>query len=403
MSWRKYLGPGPLVAAAFVGPGTVTVCTLAGVNFGYELLWALALSIVATSVLQEMAARIGLITQQGLASVITFTLSKGLLRYFSLGIILFAIVLGNAAYEAGNISGGAMGMELFLTLPLLNFGQIQINLLNMSIGLIALSLLLWGNFQKITQVLTALVIMMSLAFLFTAIIMMPEIGKVAAGFVPRIDQSNIFSIVALIGTTVVPYNLFLHSSLISQKWQAVSDLKYIRVDTLVSVILGGLVSMAIVITAAGSDALSVSNAADLAKGLEMGVGVYAKYLIAFGLFAAGITSAITAPLAGSLVVCDIFGWPKSIQGKYMRGGILLILGLGLVFSSLGIKPVQLISAAQIANGILLPILSAYILWLVNKKSIMKNSVNNLSMNIIGGLIWLITFILGSWTVFRIFN
>ena len=403
MSWRKYLGPGPLVAAAFVGPGTVTVCTLAGVNFGYELLWALALSIVATSVLQEKAARIGLITQQGLASVITFTLSKGLLRYFSIGVILFSIVLGNAAYEAGNISGGAMGMELFLTLPLLNFGQIQINLLNMSIGLIALSLLLWGNFQKITQILTALVIMMSLAFLFTAIIMMPEFGKVAAGFVPRIDQSNIFSIVALIGTTVVPYNLFLHSSLISQKWQAVSDLKYIRVDTLVSVILGGLVSMTIVITAAGSDALSVSNAADLAKGLEMGVGVYAKYLIAFGLFAAGITSAITAPLAGSLVVCDIFGWPKSIQGKYMRGCILLILGLGLVFSSLGIKPVQLISAAQIANGILLPILSAYILWLVNKKSIMKNSVNNLSMNIIGGLIWLITLILGSWTVFRIFN
>ena len=148
--FKKYLGPGPLVAAAFIGPGTVTVCTLAGVNFGYELLWALGLSIVGTIVLQEMAARIGLVTQKGLTAVISQTLQKGLLRYFSLSLILMAIVLGNAAYEAGNISGGAMGAEIWFKSPVLTFGQLNLNLLNLSIGLLALGLLMSGSYSKIT-------------------------------------------------------------------------------------------------------------------------------------------------------------------------------------------------------------------------------------------------------------
>jgi manganese transport protein len=131
MSWRKYIGPGPIVAAAFIGPGTVTVCTLAGVNFGFDLLWAMALSVVATIVLQEMSARIGLVTQKGLASVISETLQKGILRYFSIFLVMTAIVLGNAAYEAGNISGGALGAELFFQSQIFSLGQLEVNLLNL--------------------------------------------------------------------------------------------------------------------------------------------------------------------------------------------------------------------------------------------------------------------------------
>lgn len=401
MSWKKYIGPGPLVAAAFIGPGTVTVCTIAGVNFGYELLWGLGLSIIATVVLQEMAARIGLLTQKGLATVITESIHKGIVRYFSIALVLLAIVIGNAAYEAGNISGGAMGAELFFELPKLYLGQLDISMMNLLIGLIALLLLLSANFKTITRYLTLLVILMSAAFLITAILLKPNLYSLMSGFVPVVNSGNVLSIIALIGTTVVPYNLFLHSTLISQKWNNITDIKYIRFDTIISVVIGGLVSMAIVVTAASSKILSVETAADLAIGLEILLGSYAKYFMAFGLFSAGITSAITAPLAGAMVVCGCFGWSTDIRSNAMRISIIVILGLGLIFSSFGIKPVQLITWAQISNGILLPLLSAYILWLVNNKSVMKDYVNTRTMNIIGVLIWLITLFLGCWTLYKV--
>ncbi len=402
MSWRKYIGPGPIVAAAFIGPGTVTVCTLAGVNFGFDLLWAMGLSIIATIVLQEMAARIGLVTQKGLASVISETLQKGILRYFSIFLVMTAIVIGNASYEAGNISGGALGIELFVQAPFLSLGQLQVNILNLIIGSLALILLLTGSYKTISNYLTGLVILMSIAFLGTAIWSKPDLQDLMYGFSPKVNTENIFTIVALIGTTVVPYNLFLHSSLVSQKWKSVQDLKYIRVDTMIAVVLGGLVSMAIIITAKAGSAIEVKSAVDLAIGLEPMMGKMAKYFMAFGLFAAGITSAITAPLAGSLVVAGSFGLSTDLKSLPMRISIIGILGLGLVFSSFGIKPIQLILFAQLANGVLLPLLSGYILWLVNKKSVMGLHTNRLWMNVIAFGIWLITLVLGGMSVWKVF-
>ena len=401
MSWRKYIGPGPIVAAAFIGPGTVTVCTLAGVNFGFDLLWAMALSVIATIVLQEMAARIGLVTQQGLASVISKTLQKGILRYFSIFLIMTAVVLGNAAYEAGNISGGALGAELFLDSRIFILGQLKINIMNLVLGSLALTLLLTGSYKSISNYLTGLVILMSIAFLGTAIFSKPDILALLSGFNPKVNPENIFTIVALIGTTVVPYNLFLHSSLVSQRWKSIQDLKYIRVDTLIAVILGGLVSMAIIITAKAGAATQVNSAVDLAIGLAPLLGKMAKYFMAFGLFAAGITSAITAPLAGSLVVAGSFGLSTDLKGFPMRISIIGILGLGLVFSSFGIKPIQLILFAQLTNGVLLPLLSGYILWLVNKKSVMVVHTNRLWMNVVAFAIWLITLLLGGMSVWKV--
>ncbi|TVP51450.1 MAG: divalent metal cation transporter, partial [Mongoliibacter sp.] len=371
------------------------------VNFGLDLLWALGLSIIATVSLQEMAARIGLVTQSGLANVISTSLGKGFFRYFSLLLILTAIVMGNAAYEAGNISGGVMGMELFFQVPIIEFGKLQVNLMNLLIGAAAWFLLMTGSYQRITKILTALVILMSLAFLINAIMVRPSFIAIFQGFKPNIDQSNILQIVALIGTTVVPYNLFLHSSLVGEKWQKIQDLRAVRVDTIVSVVLGGLVSMAIVITAAGSGVKEINSALELAIGIEPLLGTFAKYFIGFGLFAAGITSAITAPLAGAFVVTGIFGWSGDLGKSPMRWSISGILGLGLLFASFGIKPVQLINLAQFANGLLLPLLSAYILWLANKSSLMEKQSNTLIINLLGFAVWLITLVLGAMSVAKV--
>ena len=126
-NWFKNIGPGTLVAAAFIGPGTVTLCTLAGVNFGFNLLWAMLLSVIATIILQEMAARLGVISQKGLSEVIREEIKIPFVKHFVTLLILGAIVVGNAAYEAGNISGGILGLETIFGRSLLNMGSKLLN------------------------------------------------------------------------------------------------------------------------------------------------------------------------------------------------------------------------------------------------------------------------------------
>ena len=157
--WFKNIGPGHLVAAAFIGPGTVTVCTLAGVNFGYSLLWAMVLSIIATIVLQEMSARLGIISQKGLSEIIRTEIKNHILKGFTIVLILSAIVIGNAAYEAGNISGGVLGLQTIVGNPSLEIGGFSINTLSLIIGVIAFVLLYLGNYKVLEKVLVSLVIL----------------------------------------------------------------------------------------------------------------------------------------------------------------------------------------------------------------------------------------------------
>ena len=315
LKWLKNIGPGPLVAAAFIGPGTVTLCTIAGVNFGFALLWAMVLSVVATIVLQEMSARLGIISQQGLAETIRSEIKTPLFKLLAILLILSAIVIGNAAYEAGNISGGVLGLEAIFGEKYLMIGSFSLNYFSLSIGLVAFILLYIGNYKVLERALVSLVILMSLAFLITAIMTKPSLSEVFKGFVPHFPDNSILTIVGIIGTTVVPYNLFLHASLVKEKWNGKNDLKYARKDTLIAIILGGIVSMSIIISAAAIQTQEVSNAADLAKGLEPLFGGFSKYFLAIGLFAAGITSAITAPLAAAYVACGCLGWPSSMKTK----------------------------------------------------------------------------------------
>ena len=137
----KNIGPGALITAAFIGPGTLTVCTIAGVNFGYEILWALLISIVATIVLQEMAARLGVVTQKGLTTAVREELTNPLFRFFALALIVSAIIIGNAAYEAGNISGSVLGLSTLISeTNIINENEISLNIISLFVGIIAFSI-----------------------------------------------------------------------------------------------------------------------------------------------------------------------------------------------------------------------------------------------------------------------
>ncbi|MBL86286.1 MAG: manganese transporter [Winogradskyella sp.] len=403
-NWFKNIGPGPLVAAAFIGPGTVTVCTLAGVNFGYALLWAMVLSVFATIVLQEMAARLGIIAQKGLSQVIREEVKSPVLRGFSVVLVLSAIVVGNAAYEAGNISGGALGLETLLGHPTVSVFNVELSVIPWVLGLLAFILLYLGTYKVLEKVLVGLVILMSLAFLSTAILTKPDVISILKNMLlPQFPDEGILTIVALIGTTVVPYNLFLHASLAKTKWNKKSDIQLARKDNILAVVLGGIVSMSIIISAAAINIKDVSNAADLALALEPLFGVNAKYFLSVGLFAAGITSAITAPLAAAYVASGCLGWQTDLKSKRFRAVWMFILGLGVVFSSVGFKSIEIIKFAQVANGLLLPVIAGFLLWVMNKTSVLGVYKNSKFQNFLGLIILVITILLGLKVILSVFN
>jgi Mn2+/Fe2+ NRAMP family transporter len=311
------------------------------------LLWALLFSAVATMALQEMAARLGLVTGTGLGEAIRRRFT-GLGRWFAVGLVVAAVGLGNAAYQTGNLLGGALGL--------------------------------------------------SVVFVATAVTVIPDVEAPLRGLLtPRLpDAEALLVAVGLIGTTVVPYNLFLHAAAVGERWDGPGDLRSARLDLVLSIGVGGLVSMAILLTAAGtlSGGGEVSSAADMARALEPVLGAWAGIAFATGLFAAGMTSAITAPLAAAYAVAGAVGWPRDLRDPRLRmvwAGVLLI-GVGLAV--VGIRPVPAIVFAQAANGILLPAIAVFLLLAVNDRVWMGGEKNGPLANLIGGIVVLVAAGLG---------
>jgi len=401
---RKFFkfGPGALVTAAFIGPGTVTTCSIAGAKFGYALLWGMVFSIIATIVLQEMSARLGIITRHGLGEALRKQFSNPLTKLITIILVISAITIGNAAFETGNILGASLGLD-----SLFGSHNLPIRYWALIIGIIAFFLLFLGSYKLIEKVLISLVILMSLTFITTAIIISPQVVEVLKGmFIPSIPKGSLLTLVGLIGTTVVPYNLFLHASAVQERWKNSDDLPEARLDISVSVILGALISMAIIITSAvaffGTNSL-LSNASDLGIQLEPLLGNWAKYCIGLGLFAAGISSAITAPLAAAYATMGILGWEKNMKSLKFRMIWIFILLVGVIFSMIGLKPIEAIVFAQVANGILLPIIAIYLLWVMNSKKLMGENINSRSSNIIGILVVFVALGLGMVSLLKVFG
>ena len=389
MRWFRDIGPGVLIAAAFIGPGTVTLCTIAGASFGYSLIWAIILSIFSTIVLQEMSLRIGLITKMNLAQVIRINIKSKFLNRLLLILIISSILIGNAAYEAGNITGASLGISAILNSQ-------SINYIPIFIGLIAFIVLYQGDYKVLERSLVFLVLIMSISFFITAIITRPDINALINGVItPKIDSNNLMIILGLIGTTVVPYNLFLHSSLVSEKWNSVKKLKVARFESFFSILIGGLVSLSIIITAASVNNKDVNGVIDLAKGLEPLYGNFAIYFLGIGLFASGITSSITAPLAAAYVAKSCFGWQDSLKSRKFRAIWIIILIIGVLVSMVKINPIEIIKFAQFSNSLLLPIIAIILLWLINNKNIISNEYSYRYQNIFGFLIVIISIILGT--------
>lgn len=395
---RIKIGPAALITAAFIGPGTITLCILAGVTHGYSLLWAMLLSIFITIFIQNTAARIAWTTRKGLAQSSLEQSNNAIIRLL-LGLLLIgAILIGNAAYEAGNLSGALIGLKGILAMDKLSFGG-SLDWFPLLLGFGVGGLLIAGSFTFLKNSLIAIVVLMSGSFLLTAIMTKPDLGFVLEGlFVPSIKTEEILTIVGLLGTTVVPYNLFLHAALVAQSPNV--PFSEIRKDTLVAIGLGGIISLCIIISAASLEGMVIKNALDLGKALEPLYGTAAPLLLQFGFFAAGLTSALTAPMAAAFVVSECFGLSK--QGWSYKITAFVVLAVGVYFTTIGIVPIEIIRFAQIANGILLPVIGLLLLFMVNNSKLMRGATPSIFQNTCFILIELFFIFLGAKSVGLIF-
>ncbi|WP_420605948.1 NRAMP family divalent metal transporter [Novosphingopyxis sp.] len=380
-------GPGMLVAAAFIGPGTVTACSVAGVGFGMTLLWALVFAGIATIILQYTAARIAVLRGQGLAEAMVGSIAARPAKIALAVLIVIALALGNAAYESGNIGGAALGLSAL--------GWDAAPRPALLIGLVAASLLALGNVRWLMRLLLGLVMLMSVAFLIACIAVRPDLGELARGLIPSIPDQGLFTAIALIGTTIVPYNLFLHAAAARERWSPQENPAEMRLETIVSIGIGALVSIAILVTAAASGVGGdISNAADIARQVEPVYGPLARYAIGLGLFGAGLTSAVTAPMATGYILSEL--WPGGDPRRIVfRITATLIVLIGTVVAATGTDLVGIILVAQVANGLLLPLVAGVLVWMAHRS---PDTGRALAWS--AALVWLICLLLGTRLVLR---
>lgn len=374
-----------VISAAFIGPGTLATASAAGATYGFSLLWALAFATLACIVLQEMAARVSIISNKDLGRIMLNT-SKSRMGVM---LVAFSVILGCAAYQAGNILGAIAGLALLT--------DIESRILTCIVGLIAGVLLWYGSIKQIAQTLGVVVAVMGILFVIVALRVETDISLLLKGtLIPSIPAGSEWLVLGLIGTTIVPYNLFLGSGI--GQGQPISDMRF---GLITSILLGGLVSIAIVIV--GTEITEKASFQSLAIVVGDNLGDWAKILMALGLFAAGMTSSITSPLAAAVISKSIFDannkWNHQTAGY--RATWLAVLITGLLFGLLEVKPLPIIVAAQALNGLILPVIAVIIIVKANDITLLtKVNINKIWLNVLAIVILNFVLLIGLNNVFK---
>ena len=364
---RFKLGTSSLTVAAFVGPGTVLTCATAGIDFGYALGWVLLFSVGATFVLQSFTAGAGIWSRLGMGEALRVYTERSPTRWIVSALVILGLWAGTAAFETGNIAGAVAGVSS------LTSGLLPRSVLVLLIGLFAAAALSL-QLQIVIKLLAGLVALMSAVFLVTVILAPVDWQAAIQGLmIPRIPDGSLVRTIALVGTTVVTYNLFLHGSAAKKYW-AHEDPQFAWRRELTGMAiflpLGGIISIAILLAGATLEVEAVESVAAIAPVIRPAAGPFAEILFGVGLFAAGITSAVTAPLAAACGVREIFGWPDDTKHLGFRVVWISVLLTGMVFALFGRNPLEIIIAAQAANGLLLPFIAVFVLFLaVRQKTI----------------------------------
>lgn len=394
-TWKdkvKAIGPGAMITGSFIGPGTVTTATRTGASFGYSLLWTIVFSIIATIILQEMAARLGIVTKEGLSEAIKKQFDDPILKTLSVALVGSSITLGCIAYMGGDLTGTAIGLSTITGISNRILGPIM--------GVVILFIITRGSIRWLEKLLTFLVALMATIFVITMIIVKPDLGGIVKGLIPIIPENGLMLCIALIGTTIVPYNFFIHAVSAKNSFDSTDKLELSKWDIYLSIGVGGLITAAIMITAGTvMYGFTVESAADLSIQLEPLLGSSAKIFLSIALVAAGLSSAVVTPLGASYVLAGLFGWEYSKKDKRFLAVNVGILVLGIFVSATGFNPLTIIVLAQALNGIILPVVVIYLVYATSSKKLLGEFTNSIFAKVVGVAISGITIILGTSSLF----
>ena len=378
------IGPGAMVAAAFIGPGTITTASVAGATTGITLIWAIVFSVLATVLLQELAVRSALTTDRDLASLIK---GFGAGRWWGtplLLLIILAVGVGNAAYQSGNLSGAGIGLSTAL--------GIDSAIVVLLCAIAAAILIVINRYRWLERILVALVAMMGVLFSALDILLAPLLLVQSEGrLLPDFSTTNLTLVLALIGTTVVPYNLFLHATAARQRWQGCSvgvALSGARWESCVAIFFGGVTTVAIVVVAAalvpGTTDQSPLNA--VISAIEVQLPGWGAIVLGIGLFAAGLTSAIAAPVAAGWTICGAMGWSVDPDSSSFKIVALTVVLIGSFFALVTTRPAALIVTAQVTNALLLPLIALVLMMVANSAVLPSGYRNSVMLNTLAALV-----------------
>ncbi|HEU0244771.1 MAG TPA: Nramp family divalent metal transporter [Candidatus Limnocylindrales bacterium] len=375
LAFLAVMGPGIIAGVAGNDAGGLTTYSVLGAETGLTMLWIFPLTILILAIVQEMVARLGVITGQGLSDLIRERFG---VRWtvFAMGVLLLA----NVANTIANMAGAAAALDIFgipkiVTVPV--------------VAVAIWSLVLFGSYRIVERVFL-LVMLVFLAYPIAAIMATDDWTPVFKAFVTPtlpLDPATLLLLVAVVGTTITPYMQFYLQSAVAEKGIGEEELRLEQADAVVGSVWTNVIAVFIVVATAaavvaGGAALTITSAADAAKALEPVAGPFAEVLFGIGLFGASVLAATIMPISTAFVICEAFGWESGVGKRFSDAPVFFgiytfVLALGAIVVLLVPEGslVGIIVGSQNLQGLLLPIVLVFLVLLVNDKRLMGAYVN----------------------------
>ena len=374
------LGPGIITGSVDNDAGGITTYSVAGALYGYGLIWTLIPSFIVLLVIQEMNARMGIVTGKGLADLIRENAGIKITFLIFLGLLFSGI--GNTTTEFAGVAGSmeVFGVSKYISVP--------------AVGVMVWILVVKGTY-KIAERIFLIFSMSLLTYVVSAIMGKPDWGSIGSAIIrPRMEVTtqSMTMVVALVGTTIAPWMQFYMQSSVIEKGLKIRNYKYTVADIVVGCIITVVVAFFIMVACASTlhpNGIVINEAKDAALALKPLAGNLASHVFAFGLFIASIFSATILPLATAFFVCEAFGFEAGLDKKWdearefhiLYTGILVVSAAIILIPNAPLIPISIWS--QVINGLLLPVVLISMMILINKKKIMGAYVNGRTTNIIG--------------------
>ena len=373
------IGPGIITANVDNDAGGITTYSVAGAHYGYAFLWMMPFVAVALILVQEMSARLGVVTGEGLADLIRSSLGVRLTA-----IIIGLVLIANLANTVSEFAGVAASMEIF---HVSKYVSVPIA------AVLVWFLIVKANYKWVERIFLV-ASGVYLTYVASCILANPDWGEVARAFVTpqfQFNSSYVVLAVTIIGTTIAPWMQFYQQGSIVDKGLKITDYAYERIDVVLGSLFAVFVASAIMIACAATlyrNGVRIESAKDAALALEPLAGKYASVFFGLGLLNASIFSAAILPLSTAYVVCEAFGWELGVDNSFREAPVffgiytaLIVLGAGIILLPIQ-SLIRAMLASQTLNGVLLPVILIVMLRLINDKRRMGDFVNGRVFNLL---------------------